>query len=93
MPDTENEQASEKIAVALQYELGKDPAPRVTAKGKGEVAARIIEVAEAADVHVERNEPLAQTLSQLQLDQQIPAELYKAVAEIIKFIFRKTGQA
>ncbi len=75
--------------MALQYGLGVDAAPRVTAKGKGEVADRIVGLAEAAGVHVERNEPLAQSLSQLELDQAIPKELYRAVAEVIGFILRR----
>ena len=85
---TEISKGHQKIAVALQYELGMDAAPRVTAKGKGEVAEKIVEVAQAAGVHVERNEPLAQSLSQIELDQQIPKELYKAVAEVIGFILK-----
>ena len=61
-----------KVAVALQYEPGKDTAPRLTAKGHGDVAAKIVEIAEAAGVHVEHNEPLAKSLSQLDFGQQIP---------------------
>jgi flagellar biosynthesis protein len=86
--ETEKDQKRQKVAVALQYELGTDAAPRVTAKGKGDVAERIVETAESAGVHVEHNEPLAQSLSQLELDQQIPKELYKAVAEVIGFVLR-----
>lgn len=88
MTETDKEQTHQKIAVALQYELGTDAAPRVTAKGRGEVAEKIVEIAEAAGVHVERNQPLAQSLSQLELDQQIPRELYRAVAEVIGFILK-----
>ena len=88
MTETDKDQTRQKIAVALQYELGTHAAPRVTAKGKGDVAERIVEIAEASGVHVEHNEPLAQSLSQLELDQQIPKELYKAVAEVIGFILR-----
>ncbi len=69
---TDKDETRQKIAVALQYELGRDAAPRVTAKGKGEVAEKIVEIAQGAGVHVEHNKPLAQSLSQLELDQQIP---------------------
>jgi flagellar biosynthesis protein len=86
--ETDKDQTRQKIAVALQYEPGTEAAPRVTAKGKGDVAERIVEIAEASGVHVEHNEPLAQSLSQLELDQQIPKELYKTVAEVIGFILR-----
>ena len=88
MTETDKDQTRQKIAVALQYELGTDAAPRVTAKGKGDVAERIVGIAEASGVHVEHNEPLAQSLSQLELDQQVPKELYKAVAEVIGFVLR-----
>ncbi len=91
MIDKDEGQQGQKIAVALQYALGVDDAPRVTAKGKGEVADRIVELAGAAGVHVERNEPLAQSLSQLELDQKIPKELYRAVAEVIGFILRRAS--
>ena len=91
MTEKDKDQTRQKIAVALQYELGTDGAPRVTAKGKGDVAERIVEIAEASGVHVEHNEPLAQSLSQIELDQQIPKELYKAVAEVIGFILRCTA--
>jgi len=86
--ETDKNQTHQKIAVALQYERGTDAAPRLTAKGRGEVAGKIVEIAEAAGVHVERNQPLAQSLSQLELDQQIPKELYRAVAEVISFILK-----
>ncbi len=60
---------SQKVAVALQYD-GKETLPRLTAKGRGDVAARIVELAEASGVHVEYNEPLAESLSRLELEQQ-----------------------
>ena len=88
---TDKDETRQKIAVALQYELGRDAAPRVTAKGKGEVAEKIVEIAQGADVHVEHNKPLAQSLSQLELDQQIPKELYRAVAEVIGFVLRRAA--
>jgi flagellar biosynthesis protein len=81
-----------KVAVALQYEPGKDAAPRLTAKGRGDLAEKIVKLAEAAGVHVEHNRPLANALSQLDFGQQIPKELYRAVAEVIGFVLKKSGQ-
>lgn len=81
------------IAVALQYEHGKDAAPRVTAKGMGAVAETIIETARAHGVAVETNALLAQALVRMELDQQIPKELYRAVAEVIGFVLRLSGPA
>lgn len=92
MTDADKDKAERKVAVALQYEPGKDQVPRLTAKGQGEVAAKIVELAEAAGVHVERNEPLAKALSQIDFGQQIPKELYRAVAEVVGFVLRKAGQ-
>nr|WP_294511654.1 EscU/YscU/HrcU family type III secretion system export apparatus switch protein [uncultured Rhodopila sp.] len=75
-------------AVALAYDRATNPAPRVVAKGTDEVAARIREVAEAANVPVVANPPLARALYRLELDAEIPAEHYKAVAEIIAYVWR-----
>jgi flagellar biosynthetic protein FlhB len=75
-------------AVALAYDRAANPAPRVVAKGADAVAARIREVAEAANVPVVANPPLARALYRLELDAEIPAEHYKAVAEIIAYVWR-----
>jgi flagellar biosynthetic protein FlhB len=75
-------------AVALAYDRAANPAPRVVAKGIDSVAARIREVAEAAHVPIVANPPLARALYRLELDAEIPAEHYKAVAEIIAYVWR-----
>jgi flagellar biosynthesis protein len=85
---TEDKAAKEQLAIALQYEHGKDAAPRVTAKGRGAVAEKIVEAAREHGVAVETNAVLAQALSQVELDAQIPGELYRAVAEVIVFVMR-----
>jgi len=73
-----------KTAVALQYDGAA--APRLTAKGQGALADKIIEVAEQNGVMVEENATLAVALSTIELEQEIPAELYQAVAEVIAFV-------
>lgn len=83
--------SSPRIAVALRYDSKLDPVPRVVAKGHGAVADKIVEAATASGVHVETNEPLAASLAKLELDQQIPKELYRVVAEVIAFI-QKTSK-
>jgi len=80
------------LAVALEYERGTREAPRVIAKGRGELARRIVEVAGEAGVVIEANGPLAEALASVELDEQIPLELYEAVAEIIGFILRASAQ-
>ena len=74
------------MAVALAYEA--PGAPRVVAKGDGELGRRIIETARANGVPVEENAGLAAALSGVELDDEIPVELYKAAAEVIAFVLR-----
>lgn len=78
------------LAVALQYEKGEDAAPRVVAKGRGYVAAQIVALAEENGIVIEANPLLAEALSQVELDDAIPIELYEAVAVIIGFILRQS---
>ena len=72
-------------AVALSYEKG-DMAPTVVASGKGRVAQRIIEAAEENDVPLHEDSKLAETLSNLEIGEMIPPELYEVVAEILVFV-------
>jgi flagellar biosynthesis protein len=75
-----------QLAVALHYD--RKGAPRVVAKGKGTIGTRIIELARAHDIPIEENEVLAGALSNIELGDEIPAELYKAVAEVLIFVLR-----
>ncbi len=75
-------------AVALLYDRAKNAAPRVVAKGVDVVAARIREIARQNDVPVVANPPLARALYLQPLDTDIPMEHYKAVAEIIAYVWR-----
>jgi len=77
-----------QLAVALQYD--RTGAPRVIAKGKGQIGAKIIEVARAHDIPIEENEVLAGALSNVELGDEIPEDLYKAVAEVLIFVLRLT---
>ena len=78
-----------QLAVALQYEA--PGTPRVVAKGKGEIGQKIIEVARANDVPIEENASLAGALSEVEIGDEIPVELYKAVAEVLLFLMRMSG--
>ncbi|WP_296579782.1 EscU/YscU/HrcU family type III secretion system export apparatus switch protein [Phreatobacter sp.] len=80
------------IAVALEYEMGKDAAPRVTASGRGLVAEKIIATAREHGVAIEGNPLLAEALSGVAVDDHIPEELYRAVAEVIGFVLRAAGK-
>lgn len=76
-------------AVALKYERGKTRAPLVVAKGQNNLALKIVEIALASHVHVTENRPLAQALYKtVEVGQEIPEEFYKAVAEVLAYIYR-----
>jgi flagellar biosynthesis protein len=75
-------------AVALKYETEKDSAPRVVAKGSDLIAEKIIETAKAHNVPLYEDKNLVQVLEALDLDTEIPLELYRAVAEVLAFIYR-----
>ncbi len=75
-------------AVALAYDRARNAAPRVVAKGVDSLAARIREVAEAHKVPLVANPPLAHALYRVEVDTEIPAEHYQAVAEIIAYVWR-----
>jgi flagellar biosynthesis protein len=83
-------EAKSQLAVALHYD--KTGAPRVVAKGKGAIGAKIVEVARAHDIPIEENEVLAGALSNVELGDEIPQELYKAVAEVLIFVLRLSGR-
>jgi flagellar biosynthetic protein FlhB len=77
------------LAVALQYDRGRMIAPTVLAKGAGEVAEKIKQVARKAAVPVMENKPLAQALyKSVDIGETIPETLYKAVAEILAYVYR-----
>lgn len=75
------------IASAIKYDGKKDQAPRVTARGRGFMAEKIIELARKHKVPIKEDPALAQILSRLDIDEQIPPELYKAIAEILAFVY------
>lgn len=81
-----------KKAVALKYEPAKDSAPKVVAKGRGYVAEKIIEVAKEHGVPLREDITLVEVLSKLDLYEEIPIELYKAVAEILVFVYKIRGK-
>ncbi|SFO82850.1 flagellar biosynthesis protein [Cohaesibacter marisflavi] len=89
LPETELEDTSSKLAVALHYEEGADEAPRVTAKGRGKTAERIIELAKEHGVVVEGNPALTQALANVELNEVIPEKLYAAVAAVIAFVMQE----
>lgn len=75
-------------AVALKYKLGEQRAPKVSAKGEAHMAERIIEVAKENGIPIKEDVLLVEMLSQLDVDDQIPENLYQAVADIFAFVYK-----
>lgn len=76
-----------KKAVALKYDRTSGDSPRVTAKGSGTVAQKIIDIAEQHDVPVKKDPDLVEVLAGLDINQEIPQEIYVAVAELLAFVY------
>jgi flagellar biosynthesis protein len=75
------------VAASIEYDGKENSAPKVTARGRGVVAEKIIELATKHKVPIRKDPALVQILSRLDIDEQIPPELYKAVAEILAFVY------
>ena len=74
-------------AVSLKYQPESDSAPRVTAKGKGKIAEKIIKIAKENDIYIHEDPDLIEVLSQLDINEKIPPDLYLVVAELLAFIY------
>ena len=79
-------------AVALKYDREKDGAPKVVAKGRGEIAKKIIAIAREHNLPLYEDRNLVQILEALDLETEIPPELYRAVAEVLAFVYRLNGK-
>ncbi len=79
-------------AAALRYNPQKEQAPRVIARGSGIVAEKILGIARENRVPLKEDKQLVEILSTLDLNQEIPPDLYKAVAEILAFVYRMTNK-
>ena len=86
-PMTDADRKPAAKAVALNYKRGEDPAPRVVASGRGEVAERIIAMALAHDVKLREDGDLVEILERIDLDETIPLEAFVAVAEILAHVY------
>lgn len=79
-------------AAALNYERGIDAAPTIVAQGQGMMAQKIISLAQKNGVPVHEDRNLIEILSTIDLYEEIPSELYKAVAELLAFIYKMSGR-
>lgn len=78
-------------AVALRYDTQKDNAPKVLGKGQGKVAENIIKLANKHDIPIKEDADLVELLSKVDIDKEIPTNLYKAVAEVFTFLYKITN--
>lgn len=79
-------------AVALLYDSAKSTAPKVVASGRGALAAKIIEKARESGVQIVEDPDLLEVLGRIPVGEEIPMELYQAVAEILAFVYRVNGR-
>jgi FlhB-like protein len=79
-------------AVAIRYDQESDNAPRVVAKGDRLLAEHIIAIAREHDIHIHEDPDLVAVLGKLDVDTEIPEDLYRAVAEVLAFVYRLNEQ-
>ena len=75
-------------AVSLQYKKGKNVAPKVTAKGQGWMADRIIKMAQENNIPIREDKDLLHLLSEIDVGQEVPESLYKVVAELLAWVYQ-----
>jgi flagellar biosynthesis protein len=88
--DDENQMMKRKrqdTAVALKYQPKSDNAPKVTAKGKGKLAEKIVEIAKKNNIYIHNDPDLVEILSQLDINDEISPELYIVAAELLAFVY------
>ncbi len=82
------EKGQERIlAAAIKYDSATDGAPKVTASGRGLIAEKIIALAQENGIPIKNDPDLVQIISKLKVGAEIPEELYRAVAEILAFVY------
>lgn len=84
---------AKRRAVAMRYDAARDGAPRVIAKGQGHVAERILELARQHGIPVHHDPALTALLAKLDVDREIPEDLYKAMAEVLAFVYQINQRA
>ena len=87
-PADDLSEEQEQKAVAVRYAVEKDRAPRVTAKGRSLVADRILAEAKKNGIPVYQNKSLVNMLMALEIDREIPPELYRTIAEVLAHVYR-----
>ena len=81
-----------RSAVSLKYDSRVNKAPLVIAKGTGLIADKIISIAKENNIPIREDPDLVQLLSQVDLNREIPASLYKVVAELLSFVYKLNNE-
>lgn len=81
--------SDDELAVAISYQPDQENAPRLVAKGQGWVARQIVEIAEQSGITVREDADLAEILSKVDVDSEIPLEAFTVVAEILSYVYEK----
>jgi flagellar biosynthesis protein len=82
-----NQKRKKTSAISIKYDQGGDRAPKVTAKGQGWVAEKIIAMAEEQNIPIKRDKDLIALLEKIDVGQEIPESLYKIVAELLAWVY------
>jgi len=90
--DSDSDDKKQAMAVAVAHELADDRPPKVVAGGRGRIAEQILEIAFANGVKVREDADLAQLLSSIDIDTEIPVEAFAAVAEILTYVYQANAQ-
>ncbi len=86
--DNDGEEKKQAVAVALAHDLADNRPPKMVAGGRGRIAEQILEIAFANGVKVREDADLAQLLSSIDIDSEIPVEAFAAVAEILTYVYQ-----
>jgi flagellar biosynthesis protein len=86
------EPSKHKKVAALRYDPQRDAAPKVVARGRGHVAERITEIAREHHIPLHEDPNLVEVLEAMDVDLEIPPVLYRAVAEVLAFVYRLNGK-
>ena len=82
-----------KKAVALKYKACEQNAPKIIAKGNGEIAQKIIQKAKEYDINIFQNEELTKTLMEVEVGEEIPPKMYKAVVDVFVWLYKLEEKA
>lgn len=92
MTTNQTNELKRQIALALGYKPDLHNAPKLLAKGKGLIADKIIELAKSRGIPIKQDDDLIKVLYKLEIEEEIPPELYEAVAELLAFIYKLNQQ-